>query len=730
MKKRKFLVVSNRLPVSVTKKDGVLHFSPSSGGLATALARVHSEGDDRLWIGWPGIASDDLTPAEKSKIVRELNKLGCHPIFLTKNQIEKYYDGYSNDTIWPLFHYFQSYDQHDADYFDGYIEVNEIFKKSILKYADKNTSIWIHDYHLMLLPQLVRNVLPGSTIGFFLHIPFPSYEIFRLLPNRSEILEGLLGADLVGFHVYDYARHFLSSVLRILGTESSHGLINTGDRIVKVDAFPIGIDYEKFAKAHESPKIQKEIKSLEKQYKDQKIILSVDRLDYSKGIAKRLEAYERLIRDNPSNRKNTVLIVVAVPSRTEVETYRKLKNKLEETINRINKKYGTSDWTPISYKFKNLNFDQVAAHFWVADIALLTPLRDGMNLVAKEYVATKQNKPGVLILSEMTGAVDELPEAIRINPNDIDAIVKSIKLGLKMPKSKQAEKINLMQERLSKYTVNRWAEDFIEHMDQSKLGQKQRGKKFLDSESEAKILRSFNGAKNRLIVLDYDGTLRDFVSINGPKYAVPQKSLKNLIEKLSKLPNSRLCIVSGRQKNALESWFGHLDISMAAEHGAWIKTDGEWSRHEISLKVYRERIMNILERYLERTPGAYVEEKDFSIVWHYRDVLTELAHARNAALTYELNQLLNNTDFGVFKGAKIIEVKVKKIHKGVVVEDLYAMYSPDFTLCIGDDFTDEDMFTSAPDEAYTIKVGLEDTNARYQLVGVNDVLKLLKKIAG
>ncbi|MBI5357915.1 bifunctional alpha,alpha-trehalose-phosphate synthase (UDP-forming)/trehalose-phosphatase, partial [Candidatus Saccharibacteria bacterium] len=529
MKKRKFLVVSNRLPVSVTKKDGVLQFSPSSGGLATALARVHSEGDDRLWIGWPGIASDELNSSEKSKIVRELNKLGCHPIFLTKKQIEKYYDGYSNDTIWPLFHYFQTYVQHDVDYFEGYKQVNEIFKKAVLKFTDKNTSIWIHDYHLMLLPKLIRDTLPDATIGFFLHIPFPSYEIFRLLPNRKEILEGLLGANLVGFHVYDYARHFLSSVLRILAIENSHGTIVIGQRAVKADAFPIGIDYEKFANSHKMPKTQKEINNLEKKYAGVKTILSMDRLDYSKGIARRLAAFEEFLKENPAQRKKVVLVVVAVPSRMQVATYRKLRLTIEEQISRINKKYGTSKWTPVSYQFKNLPFEQVSALFWVADIALLTPLRDGMNLVAKEYIATKQDRPGVLILSEMAGAVDEMPEAIRINPNDNREIIKAIKSGLELSEITQKTNIKLMQQRLSKYTVHRWAEDFIEQLEETRHWQKHRGDKLLSSESKDKILKSFKNSKSRLILLDYDGTLRSFVSSHHPGKAAPSKQLVSLL---------------------------------------------------------------------------------------------------------------------------------------------------------------------------------------------------------
>lgn len=730
MKKRKFLVVSNRLPVSVTKKDGVLQFSPSSGGLATALARVHSEGDDRLWIGWPGIASDDLTPAEKSKIVRELNKLGCHPIFLTKKQIEKYYDGYSNDTIWPLFHYFQTYVQHDVTYFDGYKKVNEIFKKAVLKFADKDTSIWIHDYHLMLLPKLIRDTLPNATIGFFLHIPFPSYEIFRLLPNRKEILEGLLGANLVGFHVYDYARHFLSSVLRILAIENNYGTIIIEQRAVKADAFPIGIDYEKFANSHKTPKTQKEIIRLGKKYSGSKIILSMDRLDYSKGIARRLDAFEQFLNDNPAKREKVVLVVVAVPSRMQVDTYKKLRLTIEEQITRINKKYGSSKWTPVSYQFKNLPFEQVSALFWLADIALLTPLRDGMNLVAKEYIATKQDRPGVLILSEMAGAVDELPEAIRINPNDTREIIKAISSGLKLDITTQKTSIKSMQRRLSKYTVHRWAEDFIEQLEETRHWQKNRADKLLNTEAKDKIIKSFKNSKSRLILLDYDGTLRSFISSHDPKKAAPSKQLKSLVEKLSNLPNTHLCILSGRPRDVLESWFGDLDISIAAEHGAWIKSENEWSRQRVSLGDHRKKILEILDRYAERTPGAVVEEKDFSIVWHHRNVLNELAHARNASLKYELNKLLGNTEFKIFNGAKIIEIKPDSVNKGVVAEDFYVMNSPDFVLCIGDDYTDEDMFRALPDRAFTIKVGLDETSARYQLLGVNDVLNLLKQIVG
>jgi trehalose 6-phosphate synthase/phosphatase len=729
MQTQKFIIVSNRLPVSVTKENGTLVYTPSNGGLASAMSSIGGDQSEQLWIGWPGIAVDDLTPAEKSAITRKLKGFGCAPVFLSQKQIDNFYYGYANDTIWPLFHYFQSIAKYTNAFWAGYREVNALFKKAVVKYANPDASIWVHDYHLMLLPQMLRATLPGSTIGFFLHIPFPSYEIFRLLPNRAEVLEGLLGADLIGFHVYDYARHFLSSVLRILGIESNHGSIILNERVIKADAFPLGIDYNRYASALREEKTIEEVKLLDEHYAGKKIILSMDRLDYSKGIMKRLEAFDRLLQENPKTHKKVVLFVHAVPSRTEVESYQELRNEIEKTVSRLNGAYGSVDWTPVAYQFKHLPFEQIVALLTKADVALLTPLRDGMNLVAKEYVATKQRKPGVLILSEMAGAVDELPEALRINPNDIDAIVQALKIALKMPKKTQLAKLKSMQRRLSRYTVQRWANDFIEQLERSKQDQLQQSSKLLTVEGEDKIVRQFKKAKRRLLLLDYDGTLRGFAPTHDPGQAAPPKSLLNLIKDLAGLPHTKVCIISGRPRKALNSWFYGLPLSLAAEHGAWMKYNGEWSQQPVSLHEHKKVILPVLEHYAERTPGARIEEKDFALVWHYRNVPTELAHARNASLRYELSQLLANTDLTIHKGAKIIEIKPRTVHKGAVVEDLMAIHRADFVLCIGDDYTDEDMFRALPEDAYSIKVGLGDTSARYQVTSIKKVLGLLRKLA-
>lgn len=732
MRTSKFIIVSNRLPISIVRgTDGKLSFRPSTGGLATAMSSLESEGAEKLWIGWPGISNEDLRRGERALITRTLRTYGYYPVFMSKAQIKHFYEGYSNDTLWPMFHYFQTVAQFHDEYWQAYKEVNLLFKKAVAKHADSHASIWVHDYHLMLLPKLLRDALPDSAIGFFLHIPFPSYEVFRLLPERKAILEGLLGANLVGFHVYDYARHFMSSVLRILGVEHKRGSIVLSDRLVRVDAFPIGIDYRKFVDAVTTDQqVLSEIKVLDEHYGTQRVIISVDRLDYSKGILHRLEAFEQFLKENPRYHKKVVLVIIAVPSRTEVETYRDLRDIIEQTVSRINGTYAAMDWSPISYQFRNLPFKQIAALYAKADVALVTPIRDGMNLVAKEFVASKQRMPGVLILSEMTGAVEELPEALRINPTDTATVVSAIKLALRMSKREQRQRLLPMQNRLSRYTVQRWGTDFMEQLHQAKSEQEQQYAKSVSQSVSARMHTDFKTAQRRLILLDYDGTLHELVPTPNPQQSMPSEVLLRTLRDLSVQSNTDVAIVSGRPKEVLESWFDGLDISLAAEHGAWVRHHGEWSRADVAFRDYKRIVLNIMDRYAERTPGALVEEKDYAAVWHYRNVAPELAFARNTSLRHDLLQALVNTDIGVYGGHKIIEVKPRAINKGMVALELLAMNPADFVLAIGDDHTDEDMFEVLQDDGfYTIKVGLGETHARLQVANVRQVLDLLHSLS-
>jgi len=721
------IIVSNRLPINVSREDGKLIYTKSNGGLATAMSSLDSK--DRAWIGWPGISSDELTQEEQDEISKELLKQGCFAVHLSKDEINKFYEGYSNDTLWPLFHYFQSLTEHDEDYWKSYKQVNEKYAKAVKKYASDKATVWVHDYQLLLLPGMIRHKLPESTIGFFLHIPFPSYEVFRQLPNRTEIMKGMLGADLIGFHIYDYAKHFLSSAERIEAVEDSNGTITYDGRRLVVDTFPIGVDYAKIVNSLNKLNVKEERLLIKDHYKKMKLIVSVDRMDYTKGILHRLQAYELLLKEHPEYHQKIALAMVAVPSRTGVEAYKKLRQEIEKSISRINGDYGTYNWTPISYQFKNLPFYKVMALFAEAAIALVTPLRDGMNLVAKEYVAANQDSEGVLILSEMAGAIDDMPEALSINPSSVRSMKEALIRAIEMPAKEQKRRLSIMQKRLKNYDVTDWADDFMNQLSRVKSTQREQQQKLLSPEAQDMITQTYKYSDERLLIFDYDGTLHDFIESTDPSEAKPSKQLLSILTKLSKDPKTTVCIISGRTKEALDLWFNHLPIVLIAEHGVWLKRNGKWIEKQTSFSEHKDRLKALLNRYAKRTSRAKVEEKSNSLVWHFRRVKPELAYARNTNLLKDIDREIDDTDLTVFSGNKVIEIKSENINKGVIARNIYDKYEADFTLCIGDDYTDEDMFKALPKQAFTINVGVQETRASSQLKDVSAVLGLLERLA-
>lgn len=728
MSKRKFIVVSNRLPVSVTKQNGKLVYSQSSGGLATAMNSLKVDGSEQIWVGWPGISSDDLTDADKKKITKELKKRSCYPVFLSSEQIDKFYLGYSNTMLWPLFHYFTQNIEHQAELWEAYRSVNELFAEEVLKLAPQNARIWIHDYHLMLLPALIRQKMPESAIGFFLHTPFPSYEIFRLLPERDELLHGLLGADLIGFHTYDYVGHFFRSLLVILGYENSEGSVTIGDRRVQADAFPIGIDYKKFVRKAKRAKIKKTLPFFDKGKKPTKVILSVDRADYSKGILERLEAFEYFLANNPAYRGKVSLIQIVAPTREHIGSYRELREEIEKRTSRINGAYSDVDWTPITYIHQPLPINEVTDLYHSADVMLVTPLRDGMNLVAKEYVASRQDS-GVLILSEMAGAASELLEAIQVNPHHTPILSDAIKQALEMPKKEQKHRLERMHDRLKNYSVDKWAQDFIGRLDLAKEADFNKSD-YTSGKDINRLAKKYKSSKNRLILLDYDGTLVNFVRPS--QFALrPPRNIQRLLSKLTNDDNNTVVIISGRQKSMLSSWFDNEQLSLVAEHGGWVKFAGSWAKKRISFQKWKRKLKPILTSYADKTPGALVEEKEFALVWHYRGVAPDLAYLRKNELKNELSNILTTPSIGVYEGNKILEVKPKAIHKGEAAQQFLDQDDWDFVLVIGDDYTDEDMFAAVNtlDGTHSIKVGHGPTQAKMRLRSVKDAIRLLKTLS-
>ncbi|MDD3630267.1 MAG: bifunctional alpha,alpha-trehalose-phosphate synthase (UDP-forming)/trehalose-phosphatase [Bacteroidales bacterium] len=722
----RLLVVSNRLPVSIEQRKNSFNIKPSVGGLATGLGSFYKSYDSS-WLGWCGITSDNLSKNKINDIEIKLkNDYSNIPLFLTENEVNKYYYGFCNRTIWPLFHCFTQYVIYDEKQWECYKKVNKKFCDAIIKIAEPDDNIWINDYHLMLLPTMLRKELPDAKISFFLHIPFPPFEIFHLIPWRKEILEGLLGADLIGFHIYDYVHNFLDSVYNILGYDHTLGEIITNDRILKVDSFPMGIDYERYANAIELNEVRRNMALIRRRMGKYKLILSVDRLDYTKGIIQRLEAFEQFLDKYPEYQGKVSLIQVSAPSRTKVYYYQQLKKEVDELVGRINGKYRTFDWNPIWYFYRSFPLENMAALYNMADIALVTPIKDGMNLIAKEFVATKSNDKGVLILSEMAGAAKEMSEAIIVNPNDTNEVIEAIHQAIEMNEDEQIRRNKQMQFRLKRYNVRRWAEDFMDSLDNIKNRQNQLTSKYLNNEVINKIVQDYSIASNRLLALDLDGTL---IPSNLEGYT-PDKGLLDLLKKLSNNPKNKIVILSGRQKYDLEQNFANINVGLIAEHGALIKRNGEWENIEPLDTDWMTKILPIIEFYVDRTPRSFIQQKEFSIVWNYKNVNKKLADIRSIELKNTLKNmaLSTNMNLNILQGAKFIEIKQAGINKDRALSFWLDEKNWDFILAAGDDITDESVFEVLPHNSYSIKVGLTPTEAKWYIDSSEKLIRLLKKL--
>ncbi len=733
---RRLVIVSNRLPFNVSVDDGGIMYHPSSGGMVTGLAsfreaqkKASALPSEHLWVGWPGHSVEG--PLRQRVTEESLSRYQSYPVFLSEAQMEQFYLGFCNATLWPLFHYFPSYALYQPSFWNQYQRVNQLFADAVDTILRPDDVVWVHDYHLMLLPRLLKLRRRQISLGFFLHIPFPSFEVFRLLPGpwRREILEGLLGADLIGFHTYEYAHHFLQSVLRLLGYEHQLRQILTGDHVVSVDTFPMGIDFEKLASAIADPDTAREAQQLRSALTGVKLILSVDRLDYTKGILNRLEGYELFLETNPEYHGKVALLMVVVPSRIGVVQYELMKRQIEELVGKINGRFGRVSWTPVVYQYRHVPFTSLAALYAVGDVCLVTPLRDGMNLVAKEYLATRCEGTGVLILSEMAGAAKELPEAIIVNPNSRLEIAAALKEALETPVEEQQRRNRLMQRRLRRYDVTRWASDFLTGLLGMREVQSRIESKLLPASVRKEIIARYRRSRRRLLFFDYDGTLTPLV--RHPSMAEPDETTLDLLRSLAADQKNRVVIMSGRDRATLEAWFGAIPLGLAAEHGGWIKTAGQsWQRAKSSTGEWKEKLLPVLEIYADRLPGAFVEEKEDSVAWHYRMADPEQAGLRAPELVDHLLNLTAKTDLQVAQGSKAVEIRRAGVDKGSAALFWVDQREYDFILGIGDDTTDEDLFMALPATAVSIRVGVAGTHAQYNVRNCADVIDLLRSLAG
>ncbi len=722
------LIISNRLPVTVKKTDKGLEFIESIGGLTTGLKTYH-ERSGSLWIGWPGILEEELTAEEKEEareILRERYK--CVPIFMTQEEVDSFYYGFCNNTIWPLFHYFNTIAEYNQTTWEAYRRMNRRFCETVKDFIREENIVWIHDYQLLLLPEMLKEDYPDLAVGLFLHIPFPSYELFRQIPWREEILRGMLNADLVGFHTYDYVRHFMRSAQRILGLENSMNSVFYENEEVKVGAFPMGIDYERFAMTKTGDDAINKTGGFTR-IPGARNILSVDRLDYSKGIIERLEAYRYFLEKYPRYRNKVYLNLIVAPSREGIQGYDELHGRIENLVSRINSTYGSFNWMPIYYLFQTFPQDEIVKYYHLSDVMLVTSLRDGMNLVAKEYIASRQDYDGMVIISETAGAASELVEAISVNPYDVPEIAEGIREALEMPADEKEIRNKALHRRLIRYDIKFWARDFLDSLNEAYI----KNRSVHDTQNIEnrlpQIMEAYKKANRRIICLDYDGTLVGFWPL--PEQAKPDRELLKLLSRLTADKRNLVAIVTGRDRNNLEDWFGKVkNLCFVASHGLWIKKPGgEWYKTVEVASGWKEEIRPMLEMYSDRMPGSIIEEKEESLSFHYRMCNADMVASQLSELKMALSTAIGSSYLALQEGKKVLEIKDIRVSKANASMIFDGAEKADFIFGAGDDVTDENFFKAMPKEVITVKVGAGETAARYRLKGWQDMRRLLKAMA-
>ncbi|CAH9055610.1 unnamed protein product [Cuscuta europaea] len=717
-KKQRLLVVANRLPVAATRKgEDSWALEVNVGGLVSALLGV-AEFEAR-WIGWAGVnVPDEIGQRSLSK---ELAKMRCIPVFLDEDTVNQYYNGYCNNILWPLFHYlglphedrlattrsFQSQ-------FAAYTKANQMFADVVNEHYKEGDIVWCHDYHLMFLPKCLKEHNIDMKVGWFLHTPFSSSEIYRTLPSRSELLRAVLFADLVGFHTYDYARHFVSACTRILGLEGTPEGVEDQGKLTRVAAFPIGIDASRFIRALELAPVQYHMKELLERFAGQKVMLGVDRLDMIKGIPEKVLAFEKFLEENPDWRDKVVLLQVAVPTRTDVPEYQKLTCQVHEIVGRINGRFGKLTNVPIHHLDYTLDFHSLCALYAVSDVALVTSLRDGMNLVSYEFVACQSSKKGVLILSEFAGAAQSLGAgAILVNPWNITEVAASIAYALTMPAHEREKRHHLNFMHVTTHTSQEWAATFVSELDDTIVEAKLRTSQIPPVLPTNAAIERYVQANKRLIILGFNAALTEPLDAQGRrtdqlKDMEPKlhPDVKEPLKRLCDDPNTTVVVLSGSDRNVLDENFGEYNMWLAAEHGMFLRqTKSIWmtTMPENFHMDWVDSVKHVFEYFTERTPRSHFEIRETSLVWNYKYADVEFGRLQAKDLLQHLcTGPISKASVDVIQGSRSVEVRATGVSKGAAIDRILgeivhssnAKTPIDYVLCIGHFLPkDEDIYT-------------------------------------
>lgn len=718
------LLVSNRLPVAFNSKSKT--FSPSSGGLVSAI-----KGLDPSKVGynfeWMGIMTDDVDPEMIGSLkTTPVGNLPNHPITVAKKTYDNYYNLYCNNVLWPLFHYERNMVRHSEDGWNAYREVNELVAEAVISEAKSDDIIWVHDFQLLLVPGIIKDKRPDLRVSFFLHIPFPSSEIFRELPQRKEILYSLLRSDHLGFHDLSYLNHFRSSVQRVLGeipnSENYWGV------------YPISIDSDHFLHLADKQETKDFIERYKKNKKNVKWILGVDRLDYIKGLVLKLRAFRAFLKKHPEEREKVQLVQIVIPSRTEVPEYKRLKEEIEQLVSSINGQFGNPAWMPVQYIYHSVSEPELSALYQLSEVLFIGSRRDGMNLVSLEYVMSQKDAyPGVVLMSEFAGASSTLSYAMSINPWNMQDTVTRLRDALHHPEVKRRGEMNAMKDFLRHYTSSDWARLILRDLNYTPSVKPQ-----IRSSSDGKFewMKDLKG-KKILFFCDLDGTLAPISSY--PQDVRLQSKTIELLQTISDKKDCEFVVVSGRDKEFLEEQFIDNDFQfpLAACHGAYSYSPHDQKWHNLipnDSTKWKENVKDILDLYTIRTPGSFIEDKGHAVTWHYRNSPREFGDFLANKLFFELEEALFNFPVHVSRGKKVIEIKSIHANKGYFVQQWMqgASQKPDVVVAIGDDTTDEDMFNVLQDRKdvtpFCIKVGHEKSQANYFIKDQNSVNLFLQNL--
>nr|XP_029121400.1 alpha,alpha-trehalose-phosphate synthase [UDP-forming] 6 isoform X2 [Elaeis guineensis] len=783
------IVVANHLPIRAHRRpDGRgWTFSWDEDSLLLQLKDAIGDHCDMEFI-YVGCLRDEIPPADQDEVSQILlDTFKCVPAFLPPDLLARFYHGFCKQQLWPLFHYMLPLSpelggRFDRSLWQAYVSVNKIFADKILEVINPDDDfVWVHDYHLMVLPTFLRKRFNRVKLGFFLHSPFPSSEIYKTLPVREELLRALLNSDLIGFHTFDYARHFLSCCSRMLGLsyESKRGYIGLEyyGRTVSIKILPVGIHMGQLRSVLSLPETEAKVAELIEQFRDRGrvMLLGVDDMDIFKGISLKLLAMEELLKQHAEWRGKVVLVQIANPARGRGKDVREVQEETHATAKRINDAYGGNGYEPVILINDPLQFYERMAYYVVAECCLVTAVRDGMNLIPYEYIIARQGnenldsvlglnpsspRKSMLVLSEFIGCSPSLSGAIRVNPWNIEAVADAMVYALEMSEPEKQLRHEKHYRYVSTHDVGYWANSFLQDLARTCRDHSRRrcwgigfGLGFrvvaLDSNfrklAMEHIVSAYKRTKTRAILLDYDGTLMPQATINKS----PSSRSIEILNSLCSDTNNVVFLVSARSRSTLSEWFSPCEnLGMAAEHGYFLrsKRDAEWETcipvADCGWKQIAEPVMNL---YTETTDGSTIEDKETALVWSYEDADPDFGSCQAKELLDHLESVLANEPVSVKSGPHIVEVKPQGVSKGLVAQRLLSVMqerglSPDFMLCIGDDRSDEDMFevishamagsSLGPGaEVFACTVGRKPSKAKYYLDDTAEIVRLMQGLA-